>query len=88
MIAVNRATYLYATAIACATLNLSFAEDWPQFRGVNSSGISASKSVVAEFGPGTNELWSTTMRSGHSSPCVVGNSIYLTTYDAGAKQLE
>ena len=28
------------------------------------------------------------MRSGHSSPCVVGNSIYLTTYDAGAKQLE
>ena len=50
--------------------NTTFA-DWPQFRGVNSSGI-GSGSPPVEFGPGKNELWKTDLALGHSSPCVVG----------------
>ena len=60
--------------------------DWPQFRGPNSSGVSDS-AVPVEFGPGKNELWSLPLKSGHSSPCIAGDSIYVTTYDHEQKQL-
>lgn len=61
--------------------------DWPQFRGVNSSGIAAGPAPPVEFGPGKNELWQVPMTAGHSSPCIVGESIFLTTYDEKQKQL-
>lgn len=54
--------------------------DWPQFRGPNSSGISAVGSTPVEFGPGLNEQWKLPVGPGHSSPCVVGDTIFLTTY--------
>ena len=56
--------------------------DWPQFRGPNSSGIAATGSPPVEFGPGKNELWKVDLADGHSSPCIVGEQIYLTTVDA------
>ena len=40
--------------------------DWPQFRGLNSSGRSAESEIVTEFGPGENELWSLETPLGHS----------------------
>lgn len=61
--------------------------DWPQFRGVNSSGIAAGPAPPVEFGPGKNELWQVPIAAGHSSPCVVGASIFLTTYDEKQKSL-
>ncbi|MEM7475014.1 MAG: PQQ-binding-like beta-propeller repeat protein [Planctomycetota bacterium] len=61
--------------------------DWPQFRGVNSAGISAESSITVEFGPGKNELWSVDLAPGHSSPCIVGDSIFLTSFVAESKQL-
>jgi len=66
--------------------NNAFA-DWPQFRGMNSAGIATGLSPPVEFGPGKNELWRVPMASGHSSPCIVGNSIFLTTYDEPRKEL-
>ena len=57
----------------------SLASDWPQFRGTNSNGV-GSGSPPLEFGPGKNECWSTPLDPGHSSPCVSGHRIYLTTY--------
>ena len=62
--------------------------DWPQFRGLNSAGVANEAAVPVEFGPGKNELWSVPLNSGHSSPCVVGDSIFLTTYDKDQKKLE
>ncbi|MGI9474603.1 MAG: PQQ-binding-like beta-propeller repeat protein [Rubripirellula sp.] len=56
------------------------AADWPQFRGPNSSGIAEGPAPPAEFGPGKNELWRTPVEPGHSSPCVAGDSIFLTTF--------
>lgn len=43
---------------------------WPQFRGVNSSGIATGPAPPIEFGPGTNELWQTPVAAGHSSPVI------------------
>lgn len=62
--------------------------DWPQFRGRNSAGVADGAAMPIEFGPGKNELWSLPLNSGHSSPCIVGNSIFLTTYDQDGKRLE
>jgi len=61
--------------------------DWPQFRGVNSAGVAEGAAPI-EFGPGKNELWRLPIGSGHSSPCIVGDNIFLTTYDKAAKKLE
>ena len=61
--------------------------EWPQFRGPNSSGIAAGAPPPVEFGPGKNELWRLPLGSGHSSPCVAGDAIFLTTYDKALKNL-
>ena len=62
--------------------------DWPQFRGPNSAGVANGAAVPIEFGPGKHELWSLPLDSGHSSPCIVGDSIFLTTYDEDRERLE
>ncbi|MDA7527410.1 PQQ-like beta-propeller repeat protein [bacterium] len=54
--------------------------DWLQFRGNNSNGIGIGSPPV-EFGPGVSELWRTEVAPGHSSPCISGNRIFLTTYN-------
>lgn len=54
--------------------------DWPQFRGNNSDGLGTGAPAV-EFGPGNNELWKTALPPGHSSPCISGKRIFLTSYD-------
>ena len=61
--------------------------DWPQFRGANSSGVATGTAPPVAFGPGKNELWRLPIGDGHSSPCIVGNSIFLTTYDKTQRQL-
>ena len=62
--------------------------DWPQFRGSNCAGITDQANVPVEFGPGKNERWSVSLESGHSSPCIVGDSIFLTTYEKDRRKLE
>ena len=80
---------MFRTTIVCVLLGLctgpAFAE-WPQFRGQNSSGL-AKGSPPVEVGPGKNELWSLPLDSGHSSPCVAGDAIFLTTYNRKEKVL-
>ena len=61
--------------------------DWPQFRGPNSAGIAKGSSPPVKFGPGKNELWRVPMGAGHSSPCVAGDAIFLTTFDEKQKKL-
>ena len=62
--------------------------DWPQFRGPNSAGVADGSTVPIEFGPGNHELWSLPLNSGHSSPCIAGDSIFLTTFDIEREKLE
>ena len=61
--------------------------DWPRFRGPNGAGVAGTSSIPSEFGPGKHERWSLPVGSGHSSPCIVGNSIFLTTFDKDRQQL-
>ncbi len=71
----------------CLVATATSHANWPQFRGPNSSGIAAGPSPPIQFGPGKNELWSVSLEAGHSSPCVVGDAIFLTTYNKQKKSL-
>jgi len=57
------------------------AEDWPQFRGTGGIGVSDSKNLPIHFGPEKNVMWQTALPPGHSSPVLVGNSIFLTAFE-------
>jgi outer membrane protein assembly factor BamB len=54
------------------------APDWARFRGPNGSGISSAKNVPIEFGPEKNLRWRLPLPTGHSSPILHGDRIYLT----------
>jgi outer membrane protein assembly factor BamB len=51
--------------------------NWPQFRGPNASGISPDRDLPAEL---NNASWKTPVPPGNSSPCVWGDSIFLTAF--------
>jgi outer membrane protein assembly factor BamB len=61
--------------------------NWPQFRGPNCSGHAEGQNPPIEFGPERNLLWETPVPSGHSSPCIWGDRIFLTGFDKDKKQL-
>ena len=52
--------------------------DWTRFRGPNGSGISTATNVPTEFGPAANVLWRLELPTGHSSPILFGDRIYVT----------
>jgi outer membrane protein assembly factor BamB len=56
------------------------AEDWPQFRGPNGNGVSASTGVPEEFGPNKNVIWKTELPPGHSSPVLTHDRIFVTAH--------
>jgi len=61
---------------------------WPQFRGPNASGVSESAQPPVEFGPGTNQIWKTSVPPGASSPCIWRDWIFLTTFENGRLQTQ
>ncbi len=61
------------------------AADWPQFRGVNGSGVSDATRLPSALGPSKNVVWKTAILPGHSSPVVAGNIIFLTGSEGGAR---
>ena len=71
--------------IASPLLSNVVAEDWPQFRGPNGSGVSASTGLPEEFGPNKNVVWKTALPPGHSSPVLTPNRIFVTAYSANSQ---
>ncbi len=59
---------------------------WPQFRGLNGSGVSDTAKPPVEFGPGTNQIWKTPVAPGASSPCIWRDRIFLTSFENGGLQ--
>lgn len=58
---------------------VSSAEDWPQFRGPRSAGLSTEdRALPVEVGPESHVIWKTAVPPGHSSPIVVGHRVFLT----------
>jgi outer membrane protein assembly factor BamB len=82
----NRAAFLVAIVLGVAPFAQAADSWWPQFRGPNSSGVSESADPPIDFGPGTNQLWKTTVPRGASSPCVWRDAIFLTAFDDGKLQ--
>lgn len=62
---------------------------WSQFRGTNSAGVAEDEQPLpVEFGPSQNCLWKTALSIGHSSPCIWGDHIFLTSFDPAENKLE
>ena len=64
------------------------AQDWPQFRGPNASGLSKGKATVTSWNveTGENVLFRTKIPGlAHSCPLVMGDRVYLTTAVAAGK---
>ena len=81
---------LIASLISSTALTTALAEDWPQFRGPNGSGVSVTTGLPKDFGPKKNVVWKTDLPPGHSSPVLTRDRIFVTAYSkvpaAGAKR--
>jgi outer membrane protein assembly factor BamB len=72
---------LLVLIIASVSITNVFAEDWTQFRGPNGTGVSTSTGVPESFGPSKNVIWKTALPSGHSSPVLTRDRIFVTAHD-------
>ena len=73
----NRFTFLVILAVGTATS--SAAENWPQWRGPGSQGISTEAQLPTEWTAAKNIAWKTQLPAGHSSPIVWGDRIFVTS---------
>jgi len=76
------ASLMAALAAVLASLGArgAAAEDWPQFRGPNGSGVSASTGLPEVFSPEKNVVWKTPLPPGHSSPVLTRDRVFVTAY--------
>lgn len=75
-----RICLLFALLLA----SLARADDWPQWRGPQRTGISAEKAWLAPDPPAARRdpiLWRTQIGKGHSAPAVVGDRLYILGWD-------
>ncbi|MGB7343375.1 MAG: PQQ-binding-like beta-propeller repeat protein, partial [Pirellulaceae bacterium] len=75
-------TFAWVSLAFCAAAQA----DWPQFRGNNSDGMGTGSPPV-HFGPDENLQWKTPLLPGHSSPCIAGDLIFVTTYQEETRTL-
>ncbi len=68
---------------------LALEAHWPQLRGPGGEGVAKGKDKFpTQFGPAKNVLWKVSLPSGWSSPCIAGDRIFVTGFDAKTKKLE
>jgi len=80
---------LFLISFACARESETPDATWPQFRGVNSSGLAdESAKPPVQFGLNQNLLWKVALPVGHSSPCIWANNIFLTGYIKDSNELQ
>jgi outer membrane protein assembly factor BamB len=74
-----RAVVLFCVALTSVNNSVS-AQNWPQWRGPDGSGISTETGIPTEWSDSKNVRWKTAIPGrGHSSPIVWGNRVFLTT---------
>src|SRR5262245_45568140 len=64
--------------MAATSAAISAEDNWPQWRGPGSQGISTEQKLPTEWGPAKNIAWKTPLPPGHSSPIVWGNRLFVT----------
>lgn len=70
-----------ATLVGClawSAAGVGVAEDWPQFRGVNSSGVSSSTGLPATFSSTENVRWQATLGDGIGSAVIARGRVFST----------
>ena len=75
----HRLSLLFVLFLAAfvAGAGLSNAEDWPQFRGPNASGVSWSDAPLpVEFSATENVAWSIEMGDGIGSPVIAAGRVF------------
>jgi outer membrane protein assembly factor BamB len=75
----------FRCSLALLAAAICGAADWPQFRGPHASGVSEATNLPVEFGPQKNVVWKTRLPSGHSSPIIFGDRIFLTGAEGGQR---
>lgn len=72
----SRTVALFAGCVTAITANLTWAQDWPQWRGPNrdgkATGFAAPKTWPQQF----TQKWKTTVGDGDASPAVLGDKLY------------
>ena len=64
-------------------------ENWPQFRGINCSGIAdENQDPPISFGKDQNMIWNTNLSTGQSSPCIWQDKIFITGFEEEEKLLK
>lgn len=72
---------LVFTMILCISISiflnqLTIAQDWPQWRGINRDGLILDYTVPYERPESLSPKWSVEIGTGHSTPLVVGDKVY------------
>lgn len=63
------------------TATLTFAAEWPRFRGPNGTGVASASGLPDELAPEKNVAWRTAIPNGYSSPVLSDASVYLTAWE-------
>jgi outer membrane protein assembly factor BamB len=76
------------TVALLSTFATASADNWPQFRGPGSQGISQETNMPVKWDATTGVRWKTRLPGpGHSSPVIWGNRIFLTAFNQEKRQL-
>jgi len=75
--------YLLALLFGTVQWACAVETNWPQFRGPDGLAVAADANPPIHFGPKTNVLWKTPLPSGHSSPIIWNDRIFLTAHNDG-----
>ncbi len=78
---------LIVVLLLCGTV--AVAEDWSRFRGPDGAGISADAAIPVTWNESENLKWKTPLPgAGSSSPIVVGDRIFVTSFSGEGQSLE
>ena len=73
-------TVTMALLVGAASIVSLRADNWPQWRGPDGTGVSRERSLPERWGPNENVAWKATIRGlGASSPIVWGDRIFVTS---------
>ena len=65
--------------VLCATVEVLYADDWPEWRGAGRRGILTETGLVDSFpADGLAVAWRTPIHSGYSGPAVAGGRVFVT----------
>ncbi len=67
-----------SSALLLAAVFTVHAEDWPQFRGANGTGVSSGRGVPAEFSAESKVAWRAKIGEGIASPVIMKGRVFTT----------